>query len=108
MSLESGLADFYLDSQMTLEAVFPGVLVIDGGSDIPCARSAEELRFAGALGGDEDEEEVVIRVRTSLVDESNWVRGRKVTLDGKVMRVEEACLMSGDVAYHVRLGPEGV
>ena len=73
MSLESGLGEFYLEAQMTMEAVFPGVLMIDGGVDLACARSAEELRFAGALGGDEDEEEVVIRIRAELVTESDHI-----------------------------------
>lgn len=83
--------------------MFSGVLVIDGGADIAVARAAEEFVFSSEMGGDVDEVEIVIRVRDEWVTSGDFVKGKRVFLDGRELRIEAWELRAGDVAWWMGL-----
>jgi hypothetical protein len=93
--------DFLLKAQETLEALFPGVLVIAGVA-YPVSRSAEDASDRAARGGFEEDPDLAIRLRVAL-HPTQPRKGDLVELDGRPLRVGDVQRGAGDIAWHVEL-----
>ena len=102
MSLAAGRGRFLEQSQIVLESVFPGAMVLDG-EEFPVARSGDEKRARWEEGGAEEDVLVTVRARKIFLPDGGLDKEERVTLDGREMRVVGCLLEVGDVAWSVEL-----
>jgi hypothetical protein len=100
-----GQGDFLMDAQLSLEAMFPGVLEIEGVS-VPVAVGGNEWQSRRIRGGFDDESEARVRVRMSLLAERP-AKGVPVVLDGRRFTVDEVAAGAPDVAWSLALKRDG-
>jgi hypothetical protein len=102
MGLASGRNSFLLKSQLALEAIFPGVMTLDG-EPFAVARSGDERRERWEEGGSEEDISVTVRARKEFIPAGGLIKEVRADLDGRDMRVVGCLLEPGDVAWSVEL-----